>query len=64
MPAKTMTACALLCALALTGCASSGPTVRPPPVLCPKPPVPAAWAMQPPSLGLRFRSVFSISDKP
>ena len=64
MPAKKMTACALLFASLLTACASSAPVVQAPPILCPPPPAPAAWAMQPPSLMQRFESVFSISAPP
>ena len=52
-----------LLALALSACASKA-TVQDTPLICPKPPSPAAWAMEPSRLTQSFESVFSITEQP
>ena len=64
MHAMKTSAYALLPALVLSACASRAPTVQAPPLVCPKPPSPAAWAMESPRLMQSFESVFSITEQP
>ena len=52
-----------LLALVLSACASKA-TVQDTPLICPKPPSPAAWAMESPRLMQSFESVFSITEQP
>lgn len=66
MPSKRTTACALLCALVLCGCASQQHAQPDPLVLpiCPAPPPPPAWTLKPPSSLLLLDKLFSISAPP
>ena len=63
MHAMKTSAYALLPALVLSACASKA-TVQDTPLICPKPPSPAAWAMESPRLMQSFESVFSITEQP
>ena len=63
MHAMRISAYALLPALVLSACASRAPVVQAPPLICPKPPSPAAWAMEPSRLTQSFESVFSITEQ-
>ncbi|HVR49813.1 MAG TPA: hypothetical protein VMS38_08745, partial [Pseudorhodoferax sp.] len=60
------TACALLTLLALAGCASPPPVQPDPPVaqICPAPPPPPAWTLQPPKSLQLFDKSFGISAQP
>ena len=64
MPNLKTPAFALLLVPALWSCASPAPVVQSAPVLCPRPPAPAAWAMQPSRLMPSFEKLFSITEKP
>lgn len=63
MQKLTTSACALLCVLVLPACASKATSVQAPPIVCPKPPPPAAWSLQAPRLMQTFNNVFSISGE-
>ncbi|MNR61654.1 Lipoprotein Rz1 precursor [compost metagenome] len=66
MPTLRMNACAasiLLLTMSVAGCASRSESHRPTPS-CPRPPAPAAWAMQPASNSVsELDNLFGISEQ-